>query len=135
MGYHWNYQNVDDPNHPAQYDALPEDLQDLVRYWIDCRIEPAPGYYYLRGSYGLKHDLQRDTGLHISNGSLKGAMLAAGFRPKDEREQNCVYKIRQPRHSKAPIGWWAKEHGFHVVYDSAGRVSVTRGENGAIRPP
>ena len=87
------------------------------------------------GNLRLKHDFQHETALCISNGAFKGAMQAAGFSPKDEREINAVYKIRQPKRQKAPRGLRAKEHGFHVEYDSTGGASVTRSENGAIRPP
>jgi hypothetical protein len=125
----------DDPNHPVQYNVLPEVQKQLVRYWIDCRIEPASRYCNVISSYGLKHSFQFDTGLYVSNGAFKGAMLEAGFRAKDEQEANATYKMRLARRQKSRFMEWAKEHGFHVEYDSEGQAHVIRLEDGSVRPP
>jgi hypothetical protein len=131
MMHHCDFEN------PAQYDALSDDQKRLLQDWIADRIKPARAYCYKRSSYGLKHDLQRETGLYVSNGAFKGAMLAAGYKAWPVHEMNPSYKIRPPRDESKEKGrgWWAKEHGFHVVYDSARGVSITRAESGAIPPP
>ena len=44
-------------------------------------------------SYGLKHMLERDTDIYMTNNQFKDAMLACDFLPVNERELNWHYCI------------------------------------------
>ena len=44
-------------------------------------------------SYGLKHMLERDTDIYMTNNQFKDAMLACSFLPVNERELNWHYCI------------------------------------------
>lgn len=128
----WNH---NDPNHPAQYDKLPDDQKQLLRDWIAYAFRPAPAYLYKRTSYGLKHDFQFATDLYVNNGAFKGAMQEAGYTPKSQDAINPAYKIRlrpKPRSRKErllkrqrerQIGWWATEQGIRAVYDIPGGLA------------
>ena len=47
----------------------------------------------LQAQYGLKHNLQRDTGLYLTNNEFKDAMLMCGYPPVDANKLNWYYCI------------------------------------------
>ena len=66
---------------------------DLVCDWIRQNISPRKTPMYERSSYGLKHNLQRDTGLYLTNNEFKDAMLMCGYPPVDANKLNWYYCI------------------------------------------
>ena len=48
---------------------------------------------YEKTSYGLKHILQRDTGLYLTNNEFKDAMLLCGYEPVNPDTINWNYCI------------------------------------------
>ncbi|MBR0060268.1 MAG: hypothetical protein IJP68_02200, partial [Selenomonadaceae bacterium] len=44
-------------------------------------------------SYGLKHYLQDEMDIYLTNNAFKDAMLQCGFEPVDWEELNWVYRI------------------------------------------
>lgn len=72
---------------------LNEKDQAIVKEWICENIEPRKTFNELRTSYGIKHILQYDTGIYLTNNQFKDAMLQLGYYPKDERELNWIYRI------------------------------------------
>ncbi len=53
-------------------------------------------------SYGLKHILERDTGLYLTNNEFKDAMLMCGYKPTNPNDLNWCYCIskRSPAFNK-----------------------------------
>lgn len=47
----------------------------------------------MQTSYGLKHRFERDTGIKVSNGAFKGAMLLVGFTVKDMENVNWNFNV------------------------------------------
>lgn len=84
----------EDLNHPDCYKFMDNDDQLKLDEWINNRFEPAKKFYQGRSSYGLKHVFEHESGIYVTNGEFKGAMLAAGHKPEDEKELNWYFKIR-----------------------------------------
>jgi hypothetical protein len=66
---------------------------DLVMDWIRQNIVPGRTPLQERTSYGIKHILEHDTGLYLTNNEFKDAMLMAGFKPVDPNALNWTYRI------------------------------------------
>jgi len=71
---------------PEAYDDLTALEKDALAYWIDHAMCKAARYSKC-SSYETKHDFEAE-GFYVTNGQFKGAMLAAGYQPKDARELN-----------------------------------------------
>lgn len=54
--------------------------------WIRENIRPARKILQGRTSYGLKHLLERDTGVYLTNNAFKDALFLAGYRPVNADE-------------------------------------------------
>ncbi len=76
----------------------PEEIREAVIRWIGDKLRPAKTPLEELSSYGLKHILQHDTGIYLSNNAMKDAMICAGFDPVDPEETNCHYLI----HKRSP---------------------------------
>lgn len=63
--------------------------------WIHENILPRKSPLLARSSYGIKHLLERDTGIYMTNNQFKDAMLLCGFEPVDERRLNWNYRISE----------------------------------------
>lgn len=70
-----------------------EKEQRIVFDWIRGNIRPRKTPYLDRTSYGIKHILQRDTNIYLTNNEFKDAMLLAGYEPVDPYELNWHYCI------------------------------------------
>lgn len=82
-----------------------------VQDWIRENVRPADTEYS-RSSYGLKHVLEHDTGVYLTNNQFKDAMYLAGFMPEDANELNWSYRIFFPRevvYNPSPFVRWLKE--------------------------
>lgn len=82
---------------PAYYldDALLEDLpkrqqKDVLR-WIkdNFYIRKTPNYNY--HTYRLKHILQYDTGIYLTDNQFKDAMLRSGYEPLDKYDGSWYF--------------------------------------------
>lgn len=62
-----------------------------VSDWIKDNIERADTVNDKHTSYSLKHRLQADTGVYLTNNEFKDAMLLAGYVPVNENELNWKY--------------------------------------------
>lgn len=72
---------------------MPKDEQAKVMTWIRENIIPRNTPIFTKSSYGLKHVLERDIGIYMTNNQFKDAMLLSGFYPVDERRMNWCYCI------------------------------------------
>ena len=84
-------------------DELMSDLsvetQQKVYTWIKDGFIKRKTVNGNHSSYGLKHVLQDDTGIYLTNNQFKDAMMICGFNPVNPNDLNWYYKISQ----KSPI--------------------------------
>ena len=71
----------------------PQEIQEAVLAWIKKQIKPGKKALISYSSYGIKHILQGDTGIYLSNNAMKDAMLMAGFEPVDPSEVIWHYTL------------------------------------------
>ncbi len=71
-----------------------EFVQKIVRAWIVANIYPCKKSGDYHTSYGIKHILEGDTGIYLTNNQFKDAMLLAGFEPVNPDELNWTYRIK-----------------------------------------
>lgn len=72
---------------------LPEEKKNACITWIKMNIYPRATKNPSITSYGLKHCLERDTGIYLTNNQFKDAMLECGYEPCDPNELNWHYRI------------------------------------------
>lgn len=72
---------------------MKEDFQKKVMEWIRENIQPRKTPLLTHSSYGIKHLLERDTGIYMTNNQFKDAMLLCGYYPVDEYKLNWNYRI------------------------------------------
>ncbi|MBQ9347511.1 MAG: hypothetical protein IJT94_09270 [Oscillibacter sp.] len=92
--------------------ARPADEMESVMSWIRKNILPAGEILPGRTSYGLKHLLQHDTGLYLTNNEFKDAMLLSGFEPVNPKELNWRYRIlltREINSNPSPFFKWTAD--------------------------
>lgn len=80
----------------------PEDEKRTALDWIAENIRPRKTKLEGHTSYGIKHILQHDTGLYLTNNEFKDAMLLSGYKPTDPNELNWHYRISR----KSPAFDW-----------------------------
>lgn len=85
---------------PETYEVLSQETKDLLQAWISWAFWHSKTIWQDRTSYGLKHDLEFCTGVYVTNGQFKGAMLAAGYEPVDRETLNWKYRARFTRPAK-----------------------------------
>ena len=71
-----------------------EAVQEAVISWITDHIRESRRILRSRSSYVLKHDLECDTGIYLTNNEFKDAMMRCGYMPVDQDELNWHYRIR-----------------------------------------
>lgn len=86
----------------------PLEAQEKVQAWIRENIMPRKTPNRCHSSYGIKHILEGDTGIYLTNNEFKDAMMRCGFLPVDENELNWTYRISE----KSPaFDWkWRSNH-------------------------
>lgn len=81
-------------NNQDQYIKLPEGIQKILQAWIKDNISPYKTKTFVSPtSYNMKHLFEEATGIYLTNGEMKGGLLAAGFEPKDTNAKNWVFKF------------------------------------------
>jgi len=86
---------IDQIHDQDEYEQLSLDKRTALQSWIHDVIVPA-SRRASSTSYGLKHYFEDETGIYVSNGAFKGAMLAAGHKPTDPNAINWTFRI-EPR--------------------------------------
>ena len=79
---------VDDP---AAFACLSPAQQTCLLTWIAHALRPARRASPW-SSYGVKHVYSAGSGIYVTNGEFKGAMLAAGYPPIDPTAQNWRFR-------------------------------------------
>lgn len=87
-----------DRNEPASIDAgllsdKSSEIQEQVLTWIKENIRPRKTPLELPTSYGLKHMLQEETDIYLTNNAFKDAMLQCGFEPTNPKDLNWCFRI------------------------------------------
>lgn len=77
----------------ALFTDMTKEEQETVTAWIHENIRPRKTPLLCRTSYGIKHLLERDTKIYMTNNQFKDAMLICGFYPVDEKLLNWNYCI------------------------------------------
>ncbi len=86
-------------NSSGSYNTLSPAQQAALHAWVGHAIRPGTGRTSAgrMSSYGLKHCFERSPGgFYLTNGAFKGAMLAAGYEPRDSTALNWQFRI-EPR--------------------------------------
>jgi uncharacterized protein YozE (UPF0346 family) len=89
---------------------VPEDMM-IVGEWIRNNVRKSEDIHSM-SSYGLKHVLEKDTKLYLTNNQFKDAMLLSGFYPVDEDELNWKYRIVLKKdiiYNPSPFFEWLKQ--------------------------
>ena len=84
----------------------------VVDGWIRKNIRTGKKVLHGHTSYGMKHLLEHDTGIYLTNNEFKDAMLLAGFQPVNPKELNWKYRIeltREINRNPSPFFRWARE--------------------------
>lgn len=76
---------------PAAFGRLSPAQQACLLAWLGHALRPARRASPWT-SYGLKHRYQAGTGIYLTNGEFKGAMLAAGYPPIEPGAQNWRFR-------------------------------------------
>ena len=75
------------------FEHLDNDIQQKVISWIKSNFYHHTSVYRDSNSYGLKHLLEKRTGIYLTNNQFKDSMLVAGFKPHNELEFNWYFKL------------------------------------------
>ncbi len=71
--------------------ALPDDVCRRILHWIRTRLCPSEKVYRRYSSYGIKHMLEEEIGIYLTNNQFKHAMVIAGYMPEDEHKLNWQF--------------------------------------------
>ncbi|MGD9679223.1 MAG: RNA-binding domain-containing protein [Vulcanibacillus sp.] len=101
-GYYETYQELD---RPSDFMNLDDETRRKVLAWCEKYFVPSQSIYLDMSSYGLKHILEKDTDIYLTNGQFKGAMILSGFIPKSIDELNWYFNISK----KSPAIYMGKK--------------------------
>lgn len=89
------------PTDGALDDALFTDLsaedQKAALAWFNEHIAPIKSPNYRHSSYGLKHMLEKETSVYMTNNQFKHMMLMNGYKPKDHNDLNWHFCISEKK--------------------------------------
>ena len=85
--------------------SYPQEEIDAVMNWIAENISPRKTPLDGHTSYGIKHLLQRDIGIYLTNNEFKDAMLQAGYEPVAPDDLNWYYRISKKSKAFALKCW------------------------------
>lgn len=79
------------------YTNLSDERKSDLLNWIHNNLLPIQTFNARHTSYGLKHLVKLGEGKdsYFTNGEFKGAMLQAGYRVRNMREQNWIFNVSQ----------------------------------------
>lgn len=81
-----------------------KEVQEQVMTWIRENIIPRKAVNHGHSSYGMKHILQKATGIYLTNNEFKDAMLLCGYEPVNPDELYWIYRISE----KSPAFRWKR---------------------------
>ena len=90
-----------DDGHPfttfdySLFSDLSADDQIKAEAWVTEYCKPVKTFNTKHSSYGLKHDLQKSTGVYMTNNQFKDLMLQHGFKPANTHDLNWNFGISE----------------------------------------
>lgn len=114
---HRGFDDNDFWSNPADFYNLPSDVQAQLVKWVEVFSNPLKSWNNMVSSYGLKHQAENFKFIdvsYVSNDQLKGAMLLAGYKPKDPDELNWKFKVswKFPKYNQNELrNYWCKQQG------------------------
>lgn len=75
--------------------SQPADVREEVFGWIRENIVPRKTANRRHSSYGMKHILEKDTRIYLTNNEFKDAMMLCGYMPVNENSLNWNYRISE----------------------------------------
>jgi hypothetical protein len=78
---------------PTCFAELKQAEQEAILFWVRG-VMRAVNRVGKVSSYGFKHFCEDEVGFYVSNGAMKGAMLAAGHKPTKTTDLNPRYRVR-----------------------------------------
>lgn len=94
---------TDHMDDPAAFARLSPAQQACLLAWCAYALRPARRASPW-SSYGVKHVYSAGSGIYITNGEFKGAMLAAGYRPIDPTARNWRFRATLAK-AVAAVRW------------------------------
>ena len=110
------YTNENESIDDSLLNALSDEEIIAIGEWLKKNIRPAT-YVCERTSYGLKHELERDTSIYMTNNQFKDAMLLVGYRPIEPSALNWKWRIEyipDTIYNPSPFVKWAKDRRVHA---------------------
>ena len=80
--------------------------------WIRKNVRTGKKILHGHTSYGMKHMLEHDIGIYLTNNEFKDAMLLAGYQPVNPKDLNWKYRIeltREINDNPSPFFHWARK--------------------------
>ena len=68
---------------------------NVTMCWIQRNLAPKKSANQTHSSYGIKHLLQHDTGVYLTNGEFKDAMIKSGYDPINPNDQNWYFRLSE----------------------------------------
>lgn len=96
-----------------------EEIEEICK-WIKSTLIPGKLFNFNYSSYSLKHILECDTGIYLTNNEFKDAMQKCGFKPDNPNDLNWCYRISNNspalnEHDYADDGKITKHHSEKEV--------------------
>lgn len=78
----------------STFSMLPKEVQQVCLWWVWLRTEIRATPNAEQTSYGLKHILEDEIGVYMTNNQFKDMMLHAGYRPASFEQLNWRFCIK-----------------------------------------
>jgi len=86
-----------------EFDDMSVGRQHALLTWIRECVVPQKNINRKSCSYSLKHDLEYVTGLYVTNGEFRGAMLYMQYAPANPHERFWNWRIKLTAAAKAAV--------------------------------
>ena len=84
---------------PELFHELSLDEQTFLLEWIEANLQMIKTINTKKTSYGIKHYIKKNNSkVYFTNGAMKGAMVASGYKVKNAETQNWNFNVS----SKSP---------------------------------
>jgi hypothetical protein len=93
-------QNITYDDRPERFADLPTDEQQTVLLWIRENVKHKRTTVPEWTAYALKHYMEWDNKLYVTNGAFKGAMQRCGFLPTDPDALNWEFYVSKKEHRR-----------------------------------
>lgn len=82
-------------DNPSNYEQLSNLQKQILLKWIEMNYVPAKRVNPNWPSNVIQHNFERKSKIVVTNGAIKGAMLAMGYEPSDESMIFWNFKIKK----------------------------------------